>query len=90
MNIAADDARFLSHCVRIHVAPNGKPGGVPAMMSMAFVPVALTAERLLRCGNSTSPMSARGQSPLGGASRRSSHVRNAPLATVGPKKTACH
>ena len=28
----------------------------------------------------------RGQSQLGGASCRSSHVRNAPLATVGPKK----
>ena len=26
---------------------------------------------------------------LGGASCRSSHVRNAPLATVGPKKAAC-
>jgi hypothetical protein len=25
----------------------------------------------------------------GGASCRSSHVRNAPLATVGPKKAAC-
>jgi hypothetical protein len=30
-----------------------------------------------------------GQSRLGGASCRSSHVRNAPLATVGPKKAAC-
>ena len=30
-----------------------------------------------------------GQSRLGGASRRSSHVRNAPLATLGPKKAAC-
>ena len=29
------------------------------------------------------------QSRLGGASCRSSHVRNAPLATVGPKKAAC-
>jgi hypothetical protein len=29
-----------------------------------------------------------GQSRLGGASSRSSHVRNAPLATVGPKKAA--
>ena len=28
-------------------------------------------------------------SRLGGASWRSSHVRNAPLATVGPKKAAC-
>jgi hypothetical protein len=26
---------------------------------------------------------------LGGASYWASHVRNAPLATVGPKKTAC-
>ena len=25
----------------------------------------------------------------GGASYKSSHVRNAPLATVGPKKAAC-
>ena len=33
--------------------------------------------------------SASGQSRLGGASCRSSHVRNAPLATVGPKKAAC-
>jgi len=28
-------------------------------------------------------------SRLGGASWRSSHVRNAPLSTVGPKKAAC-
>jgi hypothetical protein len=34
-------------------------------------------------------MSLLGQSRLGGASCRSSHVRNAPLATVGPKKAAC-
>jgi hypothetical protein len=34
-------------------------------------------------------MSERGQSRLGGASCRSSHVRNAPLTTVGPKKAAC-
>jgi hypothetical protein len=31
-------------------------------------------------------MSQLGQSRLGGASCRSSHVRNAPLAMVGPKK----
>jgi hypothetical protein len=30
-----------------------------------------------------------GQSRQGGASCRSSHVRNAPLATVGQKKAAC-
>jgi hypothetical protein len=30
-----------------------------------------------------------GQSRLGGASCRSSHVRNAPLATLGLKKAAC-
>ena len=30
-----------------------------------------------------------GHERLGGASCRSSHVRNAPLATVGPKKAAC-
>jgi hypothetical protein len=30
-----------------------------------------------------------GHSRLGGASWRSSHVRNAPLATVGLKKAAC-
>ena len=30
-----------------------------------------------------------GHERLRGASRRSSHVRNAPLATVGPKKAAC-
>ena len=30
-----------------------------------------------------------GHSRLGGASWRSGHVRNAPLATVGPKKAAC-
>jgi hypothetical protein len=30
-----------------------------------------------------------GQSRLAGASCRSSHVRNAPLATVGAKKAAC-
>ena len=35
------------------------------------------------------PMSVQGQSRLGGASWRFSHVRNAPLATVGPKKAAC-
>jgi len=29
------------------------------------------------------------QSRLDGAGCRSSHVRNAPLATVGPKKAAC-
>ena len=29
------------------------------------------------------------QSRLGGASCRSNHVRNAPLATVGPNKAAC-
>ena len=29
------------------------------------------------------------ESELSGASCRSSHVRNAPLATVGPKKAAC-
>ena len=29
------------------------------------------------------------QTRLGGASCRPSHVRDAPLATVGPKKTAC-
>ena len=34
-------------------------------------------------------MSHLGQSRLGGASCTSSHVRNAPLATVGPKKAAC-
>ena len=34
-------------------------------------------------------MTAVGQSRLGGASCRFSHVRNAPLATVGPKKAAC-
>ena len=42
-----------------------------------------------RQGRRQSPMSARGQSRLGGASCRFSHVRNAPLATVGPKKAAC-
>ena len=30
-----------------------------------------------------------GHSRLGGPSWRSNHVRNAPLATVGPKKAAC-
>ena len=34
-------------------------------------------------------MTEMGHSRLGGASWRSSHVRNAPLATVGPKKAAC-
>ena len=34
-------------------------------------------------------MSQMGHSRLGGASCRSSHVRNAPLATVGLKKAAC-
>jgi hypothetical protein len=34
-------------------------------------------------------MAEMGQSRLRGASCRSSHVRNAPLATVGPKKAAC-
>jgi hypothetical protein len=34
-------------------------------------------------------MSQRVQSRLGGASCRSSNVRNAPLATLGPKKAAC-
>ena len=34
-------------------------------------------------------MSVPGQSRQGRASCRSSHVRNAPLATVGPKKAAC-
>ena len=34
-------------------------------------------------------MSEVGQSRLGGASWRFNHVRNAPLATVGPKKAAC-
>ena len=33
--------------------------------------------------------SEKGHSRLGGASWRSGHVRNAPLATVGPKKAAC-
>ena len=33
--------------------------------------------------------SALGQSRQGGASCRSSHVRNAPLATVDPNKAAC-
>jgi hypothetical protein len=35
------------------------------------------------------PMSLVGHERLGGASCRSSNVRNAPLATVGPKKAAC-
>ena len=35
------------------------------------------------------PMSVQGQSQLGSPSWRYSHVRNAPLATVGPKKAAC-
>jgi hypothetical protein len=30
-----------------------------------------------------------GHSRLGGASCRSSNVRDAPLATIGPKKAAC-
>ena len=34
-------------------------------------------------------MSQLGHSRLGEASWRSNHVRNAPLATVGPKKAAC-
>jgi hypothetical protein len=34
-------------------------------------------------------MTAWGQSQQGGASCRSSHVRNAPLATVDLKKAAC-
>jgi hypothetical protein len=34
-------------------------------------------------------MALKGQSRLGGASCRFIHVRNAPLATVGPKKAAC-
>jgi hypothetical protein len=34
-------------------------------------------------------MTEMGQSRLDEASCRSSHVRNAPLATVGPKKAAC-
>jgi hypothetical protein len=34
-------------------------------------------------------MSLLGHSRLGGASCRSTHVRNAPLATVGLKKAAC-
>jgi hypothetical protein len=34
-------------------------------------------------------MSLMGHSRLGEASWRSNHVRNAPLATVGPKKAAC-
>jgi hypothetical protein len=34
-------------------------------------------------------MTEMGQSRLGGVSCRSSHVRNAPLAIVGPKKVAC-
>ena len=34
-------------------------------------------------------MAAPGQSRQSGASCRSSHVRNALLATVGPKKAAC-
>jgi hypothetical protein len=34
-------------------------------------------------------MSRTGHERLGGASCRSSHVRNAPSATVGPKKAAC-
>jgi len=34
-------------------------------------------------------MSDRGHERLGGVSCRSSHVRNPPLATVGPKKVAC-
>jgi hypothetical protein len=34
-------------------------------------------------------MAEMGHSQLGGASCRSSHVRNAPLATVGLKKAAC-
>jgi hypothetical protein len=35
-------------------------------------------------------MAEMGQSRQGGASCRSNHVRNAPLATLGPKKAACH
>jgi hypothetical protein len=34
-------------------------------------------------------MSVKGHERLGGASCRSSHVRNAPLATLGPIKAAC-
>jgi hypothetical protein len=34
-------------------------------------------------------MSVLGHERLGGASCKSSHVRNAPLAAVGPKKVAC-
>jgi len=40
----------------------------------------------LRCRHGMPDMD---HSRLGGASWRSSHVRNAPLATVGPKKAAC-
>jgi hypothetical protein len=44
---------------------------------------------ILRGNNSADRMSLLGQSQLGGASCRSSQVRNAPFATVGPKKAAC-
>jgi hypothetical protein len=45
------------------------------------------SERLVE--NLTDEISQLAQSRLGGASGRPSHVRNAPLATVGPKKAAC-
>ena len=50
---------------------------------------ALYALPVLRCSEGSQQSVEMGQSRLGGASCRSSHVRNAPLATVGPKKAAC-
>ncbi len=46
---------------------------------------------MLRCASQQNwpPTAEMGHSRQGGASCRSSHVRNAPLATVGPKKAAC-
>jgi hypothetical protein len=41
---------------------------------------------MLRCTEISQLSDAIGQSRQGGAGCRSSHVRNAPLATVGPKR----
>jgi hypothetical protein len=44
---------------------------------------------VLHCTDDSQQTVEKGQSRLGGASCKSSHVRNAPLATVGAKKAAC-
>ena len=49
----------------------------------------MVSSALLRCTEVSPPTVELGHSRLGGASWRSSHVRNAPLATVGLKKAAC-